>query len=265
MRNFWALAIGYSSEGAFRCIASYIVCPRLPSLGWDKKVARDLLSFSKKLLGSSFLNFIFLRADVFVLAKLFSPAVIGVYIIAVSLVQTPTSFLINIFNRILLTTYARLQDDNARTNRIYLKLASLIFFVGLTVVSFSLVFGRSALTMVYGKRYGVASGPLTAAAGVAVVMLLNNAITNIFYARGVPELHRRCQMIMATSILVSIYPLIRCFGITGGQLACLASAIAGFSLQIFYLNRVTGLDVRANPPFSAFAFLLPATVSYKRE
>jgi len=241
-RNVWALAIGYCAEGAFRCVASYIVCPALPSLGCDKGAVWDLLDFSKKLLGSSFLNFVFLRADVFVLAKLYSPTRLGVYIIAVNLIQTPTSFIVGIFNKILLPTYAQVQNDNQRTNKIYVQLASLIVFVGLIVVIVAFTFGRGALGLIYGKRYDIASGPMIAAAFVAVIMLLNNAITNIFYARGVPQWHRLSQIIMATTMIAAIYPLTKWFGLTGGQLACLASMACGFCFQLIRLNQLTALN-----------------------
>src|SRR5208283_4783220 len=47
LRGVWALAIGYCSENVFRCLLSYILCPGLPSLGWDRHAARDLYKFSK--------------------------------------------------------------------------------------------------------------------------------------------------------------------------------------------------------------------------
>jgi O-antigen/teichoic acid export membrane protein len=43
LRGVWALAIGYCSENVFRCLFSYILCPGIPSLGWDRHAARDLL------------------------------------------------------------------------------------------------------------------------------------------------------------------------------------------------------------------------------
>src|SRR5208283_3975541 len=47
LRDVWALAIGFGSENVFRCLLSYILCPGLPSLGWDRHAARDLYKFSK--------------------------------------------------------------------------------------------------------------------------------------------------------------------------------------------------------------------------
>ena len=70
LRNVWALAIGFCTENAFRCLLSYILCPGLPSLGLDRRAARDLLKFSKGIFGLSFLTLTLSRTDIFVLGKL---------------------------------------------------------------------------------------------------------------------------------------------------------------------------------------------------
>src|ERR1019366_5907257 len=72
LRDVWALAIGFGSENAFRCLLSYILYPGLPSLGWENHAIRDLYRFSKQAFGLSFLNLIFSRTDIFVLGKLYS-------------------------------------------------------------------------------------------------------------------------------------------------------------------------------------------------
>src|SRR5208283_4361354 len=66
LRDVWALAIGFGSENAFRCLLSYILYPGLPSLVWERDAIRDLYRFSKQAFGLSFLNLIFSRTDIFV-------------------------------------------------------------------------------------------------------------------------------------------------------------------------------------------------------
>ncbi len=89
LRDVWALVIGSVSEGAFRCLFSYIFFPYVPSLRWNRQAIRDLLGFSKGLFGLSFLNLAFARTDVFVLGKVFSAAELGIYTMGIYLVQTP--------------------------------------------------------------------------------------------------------------------------------------------------------------------------------
>lgn len=130
LRDVWALAIGYCAENGFRCILSYILFPGLPSLEMDRHAFQDLLKFSKGMVGLSFLNLVFSRTDIFVLGKLYSPATLGLYTMAVYLVQTPMSFLVNLTSTTLMPAFSHVQDDNERANRILSEVTSWTILLG---------------------------------------------------------------------------------------------------------------------------------------
>jgi O-antigen/teichoic acid export membrane protein len=242
-RNIWALVLGSCSESVAKCILSYIVCPYLPPLGWHPGALRDLLRFSKGVFGLPLLNLIFIRADVFVLAKLYSPAELGLYAMAIYLVQTPTGFLINLLGQTLMPTLSHVQEDRARMNRILLQVTAAIFILGMPALVFLFFSGHSLLTLVYGHRYGAASSALIVAACVALLNTANAQITTVFYAKGLPQLHRRAVAAMAIIMVLLIYPFARRYGMVGGQLACLIAVVAGYLFQIERIRKVTGLDL----------------------
>jgi lipopolysaccharide exporter len=244
LRDVWALALGAVAEAASRCVLSYIACPYLPSLSWDRDAIRDLLHFSRGLFGLSFLNLIFMRTDVFVLAKMRTSTELGLYVMAIALVQTPMGFAMNLLGQTLLPTFSQVQGNEPRTNRILLQVTKLLVFLGLPTLVFVFFCGRSILTLAYGHSYGVAAWPLMIASCVALANLLNGQITTIFYAKGSPQLHRWCVVIMAIMMIGIIYPFVGWFGLVGGQLACLASIAAGYAFQIARVRRLTGLDLR---------------------
>jgi len=243
MRDVWALAIGYVAENVGRCALSYLLCPYLPSLAWDKEAARDLLRFSRGVFGLSFLNLVFGRADIFVLARLYPAASLGLYTLAVYLFQTPTSFLMNLLGQTLLPTFSQIQGDNHRVNRILFKVTSLILALGLPAAALSFFCGRSLLTIAYGQRYAAAAVPLAIAACVAVINLVNGQITTVFLAKGQPQLHRRCVAAMAATMIALIYPSVKWFGFAGAQMACLMSVLSGYSLQVERIRHITGLNL----------------------
>lgn len=243
IRDVWALVLGYVAEGVSRCLLSYIICPYLPSIRLDKKAARQLLRFSKGLFGLSFLNLIFIRTDIFVLGKLYSSAELGLYAMAVYLAQTPTSFLMNMLGQTLLPSFSQVQGDNARINRILQQVTSLIVLLSMPTIVFLFFCGHPLLALVYGRRYSAASSALVAASCVALVNLVNGQITTVFYAKGQPQLHRRCVAIMAIMMIVLIYPFIKEFGPLGGQLACLSSIVIGYLFQVVRIRHFTGLDL----------------------
>ncbi|MGA8490519.1 MAG: oligosaccharide flippase family protein [Terriglobales bacterium] len=243
LRDVWALAIGYCSENVFRCLLSYILCPGLPSFGWDRDAARDLLSYSRGAYGLSFLNLIFTRTDIFVLAKLYSPTALGLYTMAVYLVQTPTGFIQNMVGSTLLPAFAHVQEDDRRINRVLLEATSWLIVLGLPVVVVIWLYAPFLLRVIYGARYLKSAGPLSVAAAVACLSILNGVITDAFSAMGRPALHRRAVAASAVIMIVAIYPACKMFGVVGGQIAALFAIGASYFLQIMRIRELTSLDL----------------------
>lgn len=239
----WALAIGYCSENAFRCLLSYILCPGLPSLGWDRNAVRDLLSYSRGAYGLSFLNLIFTRTDIFVLGKLYSPTALGLYTMAVYLVQTPTGFIQNMVASALLPAFAHIQEDHQRVNRVLLEATSWLIVLGLPAVVVIWLYAPSLLTVTYGVRYLKSAGPLAVAAAVAFLSVLNGVITDAFSAMGRPALHRRAVAASAVIMIVAIYPACKILGVVGAQIAALLAIGTSYLLQILRIRGLTGLDL----------------------
>jgi lipopolysaccharide exporter len=243
LRDVWALAIGFGSENAFRCLFSYILCPGLPSLGWDRHAARDLYKYSKGVFGLSFLNLIFTRTDIFVLGKLYSATALGLYTMAVFLVQTPSGFLISMLAQTLFPALSHVQTDKERLNRILVEVTSWLILLGLPGVVVIYLCGRSLLTVIYGVRYAAAAGPLAVAAAVVFLNVLNVLITCVFTAMGRPALHRRAVAASAVVMLIAIYPACKLLGVVGGQVAALLAIILSYLLQVIRMRGLTGLDL----------------------
>ena len=256
LRDVWALAIGYCSENAFRCILSYIVYPGLPSFEWDRRASRELLMFSKGMVGLSFLNLIFARADIFVLGKLYSPAMLGIYALAVNLIQTPANFLVNTLSQTLLPALSHVQDEPERANRILIEVTSWVILLGLPVVVVIWLCGSSLLTVTYGARYAVAVQALAVAAAVTFFNTLNSMVTSLFFAAGRPALHRRAVLVSAVTMMLVVYPACKHLGIAGGQLAALIAITASYLLQLSRARDITGLSMLAYcKPFVPAALL----------
>jgi len=243
LRDVWALAIGSCSENAFRCLLSYIVCPGPPKLALNRSAVRDLYRYSREGFGLSFLNFIFTRTDIFVLAKLYSATALGVYTMAVYLVQTPSVFLTNMLVQILLPTFAHVQEDKARVNRVLIEVTSWVILLGLPAMVGCYLCGSSLLRLIYGTRYEGAAGPLAVAAVVVFLSVLNVLITSVFAGMGRPGLHRRAVTASAVIMIIAIYPACKLFGVVGGQVAALLAIVASYAFQVRRMRGLTGLNL----------------------
>ena len=244
LRNVWGLVIGYSIENLGRCLFSYAVCPWKPSLKIKLDAVRDLGRFSRRTFGLSVLNLVLMRADIFLLARFYPASRVGVYTMAVYLVQTPTSFVMNILGQVFLPIFSQVQCDLKRVNRILLQMSLVILQVAIPGIAFIWFFGSGLLSIIYGRAYAAGAPALVLAACVGLVNVLNGQITTALYGLGLPHFHRRGVAIAAVLMLLAVYPAIKYFGVAGGQLALLIALGTEFLFQLQRLRNVTGLAVR---------------------
>jgi len=257
LRDVWALAIGSCSENVLRCVLSYILCPGLPSFGWDRAAARELLKFSKSIAGLSLLNLMFTRTDIFVLGKLYSSTTLGLYTMGVLLVQTPSVFLTKMMGQTLFPSFAHVQGDKERINRILAEATSWLILLGLPAVTAIWLCAPSLLTVTYGTRYVAAVGPLSVAAAVVFLTVLNAVITCVLIGVGRPGVHRLAVAVSAVAMLIGIYPACKLLGPVGAQVAALLAILLGFLIQLTRMRGLTGLNVVAYGK----VFVLPAVGS----
>jgi len=118
-----------------------------------------------------------------------------------------------------------------------------LVLLGLPAVVFISFCGHPLLSLVYGHRYSAAAASLAVASLVALLNLANGQLTTVFFARGMPNLHRTCVVIMAITMMVLIYPAVKTFGLVGGQLAALAAIAAGLLFQIVRVHRLTRMSL----------------------
>ena len=238
IRSVWALAIGFALELLILLVFSYILFPFVPRLQVDRESARALLRFSRGVFGLSFLNLIYMRADIFVLGRLIPQEQLGIYTMAIYMVQVPMFLILNYQAQLLLPIFSRLQDEHARINVILNRGATAIVCCFAPALVFLALSGRSLLALLYGTRYIPGYWPLVIAAIVAVINVANAQLTTAFYAIGRPQLHRSCLIVMALLMVVATYPAAHYFGTIGTQVAALLAMMVGYVIQ---LGRARGL------------------------
>jgi O-antigen/teichoic acid export membrane protein len=268
VRSVWALAIGFAFEYVLLFLASYILFPFRPRIAIEKHSAQQLFEFSRGVFGLSFLNLIYVRADIFVLGRLVSPEQLGIYTLAVYLAQAPATFALSYQAQILMPVFSQLQTEHERTNSILARGASLLAFFLIPVLIFVALSGRTLLALLYGARYASGFWPFLIAAIIAFINIANAQLTTAFYAAGRPQLHRLCLCVMALLIILLIYPAAHYLGAAGAQLAALLAMIAGYGIQLRQARSLNGFRLGGSRTFRlrlAGALLVLAIAAIARD
>lgn len=130
----WSLVMQYYSAAIIRQILLWNQTKWLPKFQFSWVVIRPLWHFSKNLFISSILNDIFIRIDIFIIGKLFSPASLGFYSRGKSLNQLISTYSSSSLTTVLFPALSKIQDNLEMVKKKvidFFQLAALIsFFLG---------------------------------------------------------------------------------------------------------------------------------------
>jgi O-antigen/teichoic acid export membrane protein len=244
MRDVWALVIGFTLEAAVRCALSYCVCPFRPGLRFDRAHWQALLKYTSGIAGLPVLTFIFMRADIFVIGKLCPTAELGLYSMAAAIAHIPFQFLGAIIAPVAMPAFAEIQTDKARIHATLLKVTAMIAFATVPLLVCAALYGRDLLALAYGSPYAEVAGPFTIILGTSVLQTICVPIVTLYLAIGRPALHRLFVAIRTILILLLIYPAVKNFGLLGAAAAGLAAMALGYLVQIIWMRKLIGFDIR---------------------
>lgn len=240
LKSVWALAIGYVAENAARCLMSYIVCPYLPALRFEKSDVQSLFAFSKGMMGMPVLMLIYTEGATFVTGKVCSKELLGLFALTLSLARIPGMFGQMLVD-LLLPSFSQIQQQTQRLNHNLLRVTSVITFVAIPALVATALFGEEILTLVYGKAYARGAVALALLFANEMMLTCNIPIAALFIARGQPALLRRFSLVRALLMVSIAYPAIKQFDIIGAAVTPLLAMCLAYGLQLHALRTLTGM------------------------
>ena len=243
LRSVWALVLGIVVEYVTRCTFSYLACPFRPGFDFDREGLRALYRYTRGMAGLPVLTFIFMRADVFVLGRVRSPADVGIYSMAAVLALVPYSFLAGFLTQLLNPAFSEMQSEPERLRRTLFQVTSLATVLVVPATLFVALYGKHLLRFLYGGPYAKAAVPFAILFATAMLRLLTVPVVSLYFMIGRPGLNRYFAIARTALIVLLIYPAIRWHGLTGAALAGLVAMAAGYALQLVRLRSIIGLDL----------------------
>jgi O-antigen/teichoic acid export membrane protein len=194
--------------------------------------------------GLPILTFLFMRADIFVIGKIFSAADVGIYSMAAGLGMMASGALGNITAQITGPTFSAMQKDHARLKSTLLRITSLLTLLIFPPTVFVALYGKDLLHVLYGGPYAKAAVPLALMFGTAMLRVLSVPIVSLYFMIGQPGLNRFFTIVRVIVMGVLIYPAAKWYGLTGAASAGLIAMTVGYAVQLVRLRRLIGLDLR---------------------
>ncbi len=191
----WALVVGDLTMNLFGSIARFFAHPWKPTLYFSGKKFRELFRFGINLTGASILDYFSRQIDAILIGRLLDSTRLGYYQFSHSIPHVVQTGFGRALNRVLFPVYCRVQDDNARFGRGWVKslrvisLAAFPFLTGMAVVAAPFV------RTLYGDRWEPVIVPLQILCLSALaqsIFTMNGAVLN---AKGRPDIGLKWSII----------------------------------------------------------------------
>ena len=130
-RSVWALLMGTIASSATRTLLSHVFLPGVRNrLHWEKEAAASLLHFGKWVFASSIVTFLAQQGDRLVFGKMLPLARLGVYNIALSLVEAPSALISAISFRVFFPMFSELRRTSPDVDAAYRRASSAMALLG---------------------------------------------------------------------------------------------------------------------------------------
>jgi len=243
LRNVWALIMGFVGEAFLRCLLSFILCPFRPRLHIDRSCLGEIMRFARGMFGLSVLAMVAFEIDILVLGKVVSMALVGIYLMAKRLAQTPKEVYVRILGPILLSAFSERQDDKRYLRGSVLKMTKATALFGMPLAGFCFVCAGAILSVVFGGQYAGAAVPFGLLSICTLVRIQGITLASVYLALGRPHLHRGFVALRAIILVCLIYPAIIFWGPIGAASIVLFAEIVSLFFQAFWMQKRTGLEL----------------------
>jgi len=217
----WSLAWGGLVQTVLTAVAQLSVAahPMTPLVAGREM--GDLLHFGLGSGTSSWINYIALNADNFIVGRTLGAASLGLYARAYTLMNLPYTYAASVMSGVLFPAFAQIQEDVPRLRRAYLVMTRLTALVAAGSMGTMAIAAPYLIRTLYGSRWNGAVTPLQILCGAGYFRALYNIGGIVAQATGQVYGELRRQLLYAVLVV-------------GGALAGSRYGLAGVAIGVAF-------------------------------
>lgn len=181
----------------------WIYSPWRPKLEFSAAEARSISRFSANLVGFNVFNYFSRNVDNLLVGKYLGSQALGYYSLAYNIMLYPIMNISAVIARVLFPALARVQHDNERFRRAYLKV-----IVGIALVAFPLMTGLEAVApefvvAVFGEKWLPVAILLMILAPVGLSQSIGTTVGTVYQAKGRTDVMFRWGVFVSLCVVLA--------------------------------------------------------------
>ena len=208
-----------------------------PVRGANLAAFRGMIGFTSQVAASQWLGFLSRNIDNVLIARVLGPGPLGQYSLSYRFMMLPITNLTMVANRVLLPTYARLQDDLRGFRHQFLKSCRLMALTATPLMALLIAFAAPLILGAEGPTWEGAIVPTQVLACVAIIQAQTSLITPAIIAFGRSSWQLK-WMILSATLTVTAFAVTVHWGLNAVCIGYLIVNIVTLPVPIMLVGRL---------------------------
>jgi len=261
----WSFIIALLIRSLLGVIVLYFISPWRPSLAWDPRIAKKLVSFGLPFQLNGFIAAIKDAVMPVFVGAVSGAAAVGYLNWALTFSKLPILFMSDIF-RVTFPTYSRIQHDTAMLKQAIektIRFTNLFLFPAVFLLAAT---AKPIITIIFTDKWLPALPAFYIHLGGILVVGITNTFMDSLWALGKTRIAVKLLIIFTIVNWLTSVPLVYRFGFTGAMIGSVIVLYVSLPLTWYYIRKIVKVEVIRHiwPAFlaSALAGLLAFKLSF---
>lgn len=240
----WAIILQLVANSVLFLVLIWRASPWRPRRTFSRSSLRGLSSFTTHNLGANLVHYFERNMDNLLIGRYLGPTSLGVYSIAYNLMLYPVTRFAAPIHEVLFPVLARMQHDDERTRRIWLRVTRLIAVVVAPAMVALIVVAPEFVHLLLGSKWSEATPLVQILAIAGLVYAVRVPATSVLLARGEARALFRFSLVSAL-VLVTGFVVTVSWGVKAVALSFSAAFVIMTPALVYIASRAIGASVRA--------------------
>jgi len=240
----WSFVAGELSGSAARFIILTALSGQKPFGRFNLLALKPLLSFGAKNAASSLFHALRLQTDMYFVGVGLGAGVLGGYNIIKKVITTPQQRVSWLLIKVCFPGFSRIQDDDERLRRVYVKIVSVTAFITWPALAFVIANTAPVVDVFLGPQWSFIVAPLRlmciAGCSISVVALTGSVVL----AKGLAALDLKLSVFAMAFLALTMFASVR-YGLVGVSIGFLIYTVISNSISQYYANKVLALSFKS--------------------
>jgi O-antigen/teichoic acid export membrane protein len=236
--SVYSLIWGLIAGALLEVLLSHILMKPLPSLRIRKDYFSEIFHKGKWVTIYGFLSYIAQKGDSVVVGKVMGTSALGIYSMAYNISTLPISEVTDVVNKVVFPVYAKIVGDKKRLMSAFIKSTLVVVVLTMAMGAIIFIFPKTIISIVLGDGWLSAVGVLKVLAVYGVIRAIAGSISALFLGVEKQRYVTNMTVIRFLALAITIYPLVRCFGLIGAGYSAIISAVSEMPVIIYYVFKI---------------------------